>query len=120
MTLEEFEDEVDEALESLPDDIAAMMDNIDVVVEDHPTREQMARAGLPRGSLLLGLYTGVPLGRRGQYYGGVVPDRVIIFKRNIEKVYDREHLHHGIRSTVLHEIGHHFGLSDARLRELGY
>lgn len=121
MTREEFEDCVEEALADLPEEIARLMDNIEVEVADRPTREELRRARVPRGDLLLGLYTGVPLGRRGRHrYSGVLPDRVIIYQENIEAAYARSRLVEGICRTVLHEVGHHFGLSDARLREMGY
>jgi predicted Zn-dependent protease with MMP-like domain len=120
VTREEFEEQVEEALARLPEEIARMMDNIDVVVADRPTRSELRRVRLPRGELLLGLYTGVPLGERGQHYANVLPDRVVLYQRNIEAAYAPEEIVEGIRQTVLHEVGHHFGLSDERLRELGY
>ncbi|HOI53877.1 MAG TPA: metallopeptidase family protein [Phycisphaerae bacterium] len=120
MTLEEFEDHVDEALDSLPDEILDLMDNIEVQVVDRPTREQAASVALDDGELLLGLYVGVPLDRRDTHYGNVLPDRVLIFRRNIEAAYDPDDLVDGIRRTVLHEVGHHFGLTDDRLHDLGY
>lgn len=120
LTLEEFEDHVDEALDSLPDEILDLMDNIEVQVVDRPTREQAASVALDDGELLLGLYVGVPLDRRDTHYGNVLPDRVLIFRRNIEAAYDPDDLVDGIRRTVLHEVGHHFGLTDDRLHDLGY
>lgn len=120
MTREEFEDHVAEALDSLPEEIAELMDNIEVQVVDRPTREQTASVRLEAGALLLGLYVGVPLDRRNTAYGNVLPDQVLIFRRNLEAAYAPADLVDGIRRTVLHEVGHHFGLSDARLRQLGY
>ncbi len=120
MTRDEFEEHVEAALEALPEEIATLMDNINVAVVDRPTAEQVRQLNLPEGSTLLGLYVGVPLGRRGHRYSNVMPDTVLIFQKNIEAVYPRETIVEGIRRTVLHEVGHHFGLSDARLRELGY
>ncbi len=120
MTREEFEDCVNEALDSLPDEILDLMDNIEVHVVDRPTRRQAASVALNDGELLLGLYVGVPLNHRDTNYGNVLPDRVLIFRRNLEAAYDPAHLVDGIRRTVLHEVGHHFGLTDDRLRQLGY
>lgn len=121
MTEAEFEQCVEEALRDLPQEIAAMMENIEVLVVDRPTREERRRARVGPGARLLGLYSGVPLGRRGRHrYGGVLPDRVLIYREPLEATYPPERLVDGIRRTVLHEVGHHFGLSDARLRELGY
>ena len=120
MKREEFEQYVEKALENLPEEIARLMDNIDVVVADLPTRQELRRAGVRRPNLLLGLYTGVPLGRRGQHYANVLPDRVVLYQKNIEAAFPPAQLVAGIREVLLHEIGHHFGLSDARLRRLGY
>lgn len=121
MTRDEFEDCVEEALANLPDEVAGLMDNIQVVVADEPSAADLERARVGTGRMLLGLYVGVPLGRRGRHrYSNVVPDRVMVYQRNIEAVYPRDGLVAGIRRVVLHEVGHHFGLSDARLRQMGY
>jgi predicted Zn-dependent protease with MMP-like domain len=86
------------------------MSNVAIVVEDEP----------PPGLSLLGLYQGVPLTRRGSGYGGVPPDKITIFRRPLERHYGatEETLRLAIRRVVLHEIAHHFGISDERLREL--
>ena len=120
MTRDEFEDCVEEALASLPDEIARLMDNIEVVVAARPTRDELRRARVTGGGTLLGLYSGVPLDRRGRHYGNVLPDRVTIYQKTLEAAYPPAKLVEGIRRTVLHEVGHHFGLTDARLRQLGY
>ena len=119
MELQEFEDLVLEALENLPEEVIARMDNIDVVVKDWPTREQMEATDTENRYSLLGLYEGVPLTERG-YYNMVLPDRVNIFQRPIEAISsDKDSLVKEIRDTVLHEIAHHFGIDDDRLEELG-
>lgn len=121
MTREEFEDYVEEAMRNLPEEIASLMDNIVVEVADRPTRQEARSVGLARGHLLLGLYHGVPLGERGRHrYGGVLPDRVTIYQKNIEAAFAPEERVKGIRDTVLHEVGHHFGLSDDQLHQMGY
>ena len=106
----DFEDSVAEALSSLPDDLRGFMSNVEIVVEDEP----------PPGSRLLGLYQGVPLTRRSSFYAGVPPDKITIFREPLERSYggDPERLRREIRRVVLHEIAHHFGISDARLHEL--
>ena len=106
----DFEDLVDEAVASLPDDLRGFMSNVAVVVEDEPP------AGLP----LLGLYQGIPLTRRTTAYSGVTPDRITIYRGPIERMAggDRDRLRSQVRRVVLHEIAHHFGISDDRLREL--
>ena len=120
MTREEFEACVEQALADLPEEIASRMDNITVEVADVPTREELRRVGVRGRGTLLGLYTGLPLGRRGQHYGNVLPDRVTLYQTTIEAAFPAEKLVAGIREVLLHEIGHHFGLSDGRLRGLGY
>ncbi len=103
---------VADALDSIPEDIASRMDNIAVVVDDFA----------PPGRLL-GLYEGIPLTNRSHYGEGgmVMPDRITIFRRSICAVCasDQEVIDQ-VRVTVIHEVGHHFGLSDARLHELGW
>ena len=89
---------------------------------DWPTRDQMARVGLRNGSLLLGLYEGVPLTERTTHYGLVAPDKVTIFRGAILRICppnDEAAVRSQVRRTVLHEIAHHFGISDQRLVELG-
>lgn len=116
MTLADFEQVVEAALEELPTDIAAQIDNIVVVVEDRPTREQD-----PGGDGLLGLYEGVSLAERGLDYAGVMPDRISVFMEgHLALNLDRLETEAEIRKTVLHEIGHHLGIDEARLRELGW
>jgi len=106
----EFEQSIQEALDSLPDDLSSQMSNVAVVVEEEP----------PPGQPLLGLYQGVPLTRRNSYYGGVPPDKITIYRGPLERLYgvDAERLHREVKRVVLHEIAHHFGISDERLVEL--
>ncbi len=119
MDRERFEGLVAKAVDSLPDEVLARMENIDVVVEEWPTSGQLAELGLKRSETLLGLYQGVPLTRRSRHYGMVVPDKITIFQRPIEARcrYDNDIVAE-IRRVVQHEIAHHFGISDARLRQL--
>lgn len=118
---ERFEELVAEALESIPDALWAAIDNVAVTVEDWPSRHQLDQADLPSGNLLLGLYEGVPLTARTGGYGLVPPDRITIFRRPILRVTppDEDAIREQVRRTVLHEIAHHFGISDERLHELG-
>ena len=106
----DFDDLVSEALDSLPDDISGLMSNVAVVVEDEP----------PPGMPLLGLYSGVPLTRRTSWYGAVPPDKITIYQGPIERHFghDPEVLCRQVRRVVVHEVAHHFGISDDRLREL--
>jgi predicted Zn-dependent protease with MMP-like domain len=105
-----FEEYVQDALDSLPSDLRTRMSNVEIVVEAEP----------PPGQPLLGLYQGVPLTRRGSNYGGVLPDKITIYSGPLMRLYgyDPERLRREVRRVVLHEVAHHFGISDERLIEL--
>jgi predicted Zn-dependent protease with MMP-like domain len=110
MEPEEFDAAVAAALESLPPELAGAMSNVELVVEDEP----------PAGQPLLGLYQGVPLTLRSSGYSGALPDKITIYSGPLERHFghDPETLRRQIRHVVLHEIAHHFGISDERLIEL--
>jgi len=115
-----FERLVSEALEALPERFRAQLDNVEVVVEDWPDGETMRLAGVRHPAALLGFYRGVPQTRRTHHYGLVLPDKISIYQRPIEmrcRTVDqaRELVHRVLR----HEIAHHFGLDDDRLKEIG-
>lgn len=119
-TLEEFEDLIAEALADLPAEFQEKLDNISIEVKDWPSRRDLIRAGLHAGQTLLGLYHGVPLTVRDQGYNLILPDRITLFRGPILQAgRTPEGIRWQIRRTVLHEIAHHFGISDDRLRELG-
>lgn len=114
-----FEELVRQALVQLPEEIAQRMSNVDVEVQDWPTASQLGSAGVPSGQTLLGLYQGIPLTRRTSGYHLVTPDRIIIFQRPLESISrGDDDLVERVRSTVIHEVAHHFGISDQRLREI--
>ena len=108
--LHDFELLVQNALASLPPDIRGQLSNVDVVVEAEP----------PPGQPLLGLYQGIPLTRRTSSYAGVLPDKITIYRGPLERLYghDPELLRRQTKRVVLHEVAHHFGISDERLVEL--
>lgn len=108
------------ALDEIPDALASQLENVAIMVEDWPTREQLAQFG--EGDTLLGLYEGVPLTDRGPLsYSGVAPDRILIFQGPLSRrARDVDELAEEVRVTVLHEVGHYFGMDDARLQELGW
>lgn len=119
MDRESFERLVARAVEQLPDEFLARLRNIDIVIEDYSVPAQTARAGLGRRQTLLGLYEGIPQTRRGQHYGLVPPDKITIFQKAIEaQCRHRDQIAPLIASVVKHEIAHHFGISDARLRQI--
>jgi predicted Zn-dependent protease with MMP-like domain len=107
---EPFEEYVAEALGSLPAELSAQMSNLDIVIEDEP----------PPGRRLLGLYEGVPLTKRSSGYGAVLPDKITIYRGPLVRIYgrDAERLRREVKRVVLHEIAHHFGISDERLVEI--
>ncbi len=119
---ERFEDLVAEAIDALPDTILDLLDNVEIVVADAPTPEQLRESGaLEAGELLLGLYEGIPLTERSGSYGMVLPDKITLFQGALEEVCpDAETLRAEVQITVVHELAHHFGISDERLRELGW
>lgn len=113
----DFERIVEEALHSIPDDLRHRFDNITVVVEDEPTADELRGVGLdPEADTLYGLYQGVPWGERGWEYGGTLPDRIVIYRLPLlEDCATREELIEEIRLTVIHEVGHYFGLDEDQL-----
>ena len=121
ITFEQFQQLVAEAVEALPAEIKRMMENVAVTVALYPTEEQKRSVGLGPGQSLYGLYQGVPLTQRTSYYGMVPPDRITIFMYPM--VYHHptpEGVRRQVQKTVLHEIGHHFGMGEKQLRDLGY
>jgi len=112
-----FRELVKEALDSLPKEFAEKLNNVSVTVDEFPTPYQLRKSKLPPYSLLLGLYEGVPQTKRGIYYSNI-PDKITIFKNAILQVCQTEEdVRAQVRATVVHEIGHHFGLSEADLRK---
>jgi len=105
-----FEAMVTEALDGLPEELGELMSNVAVTVQ-----HEVGPAGL------LGLYQGIPLTRRTTSYAGALPDRITIYRRAICAICSSEaEVVEQVRRTVIHEVGHHFGIGDARLRELGW
>jgi len=113
MTDDEFEEAVGDALDLIPDELAKLMSNVAVLVADEPPADEPD---------LLGLYEGVPLTERdGWWDAGSLPDRITIFRQPILDICtSREDVIEEVTVTVVHEIAHHFGISDARLHELGW
>ena len=107
-----FEEVVERALDELPQDLAASVSNVQIVIEhEHPEDRH-----------IYGYYTGVPLTERGSGYAGALPDKISIYRRPLEEDFghDPSLLAEEIRITVLHELGHHFGIDENRLHELGW
>jgi predicted Zn-dependent protease with MMP-like domain len=112
MAKEDFEELVAVALDTIPPELAALIDNCVVLVEDYPPPDVLPDT--------LGLYTGTPLTERGEFYTGL-PDTVQIFREPILAICEtHDDVVEEVRITVVHEIAHHFGIDDGRLHELGY
>ena len=119
MNRSRFESLVRQALLDIPEEMRAHLDNVDVVLEDHATRDQLVGTGLEESGQLLGLYEGVPLTDRDDY-GFVLPDKITLFQNAIEAMCSSEgEILREVRETVVHEVAHHFGISDGRLEEMG-
>jgi len=120
MDSRQFERLVAKAIDSLPEEFRERLENVDIVVADWPTPQQLDSVDKKGRNSLLGLYEGIPLTRRSQGYGFVMPDKISIFQKPIEAVCrtDRQIITE-IQRVVRHEIAHHFGISDERLDELG-
>jgi len=116
-----FERLVAEAVNALPEWVREQMDNVEITIAPWPSPDQLRAANVRRGGMLLGLYEGVPLTKRGRGDTLAPPDRITLFQRPLE-------LHAGssaslaplIQQTIIHEIAHHFGISDEKLDQLGY
>lgn len=110
--VEEFEELVADALDGIPRQLATLIDNVAIFVEDEPD---------PPDPGLLGRYEGIPLTERGQWYAGVLPDRITIYRLPILRICrSRQDVADQVRLTVVHEIAHHFGIGDGTLHRLGY
>ncbi|NDR53105.1 metallopeptidase family protein [Actinomyces sp. 565] len=119
----EFEAAVADALEMIPEELATQMDNVVVLVEDEPDPEMLTDADYDEDGrpTLLGLYEGVPLTERDAGWSLVLPDRILIFQGPLQRwCSSRQELVEQVAVTVIHEVAHHFGISDTRLHELGW
>ena len=119
MNLENFERLVYKALAQIPEDLRAYFDNVDIIVEDWPSRDVLAGHTVDEDELLLGLYEGIPLTEREEY-SMVLPDKITLYQKSIETICaDNDEIIEQVRETVVHEVAHHFGIDDDRLEELG-
>ena len=116
MNDEQFEKLVDAGIESIPPRFLKKLDNVAIVIADRPSKEQLEQNGIPADETLLGLYEGIPITERGEYYGtgAVLPDKITIFKFPIleEAGGDEARIREVVRDTVWHEIAHYFGYND--------
>lgn len=119
MTREQFKRLVDEALETIPENFRDAMQNIAIVIEDEPTPEQLDEVGIDPSDTLLGLYEGIPLTERQWAHGNTLPDKITLFQGPIEDASDDEDdAVVAIGETLIHEIGHYFGLSEEEIEAI--
>lgn len=119
MSPEDFEKVVMEALRTLPKAFKEKLENVDVVIKEMPTAREADSVGCSRSGLL-GLYEGVPLSERTHQYGMVMPDKISLYRKNIERsCRTLKEMKKAIRHTVQHELAHHLGIDDDRLEEMG-
>jgi len=113
MRIKEFEVEIEKALKTIPKEFTEKLKNIEIVVEETAPQK--------KGSILLGLYHGVPLSKRGAVFEPVFPDKITLYKKSIEKISRTpEEIQKNIRDTVIHELAHYFGMEEKEIRKRGY
>lgn len=119
LTDEQFDTLITRAMDELPQEYITGLDNVAIVMADEPTDEQKQKMKLREGTILLGLYEGIPLTQRGMAYSFVLPDKITLFKHSILRVVNtQEELFEQIKRTLWHEIAHFYGLNHARMDEL--
>ena len=122
-----FDEQLEVVLGQLPDQVHTLLDKVPLVVEDYPSQQVLHKMGIRKREHLCGLYTGIPLTRRQVEAGGVLSDVIHLYREGVlnlsrdpQGAIDQHELQRQIRITVLHELGHHHGLSEEDLEELGY
>ena len=121
MDRSQFEKLVREAVQELPEEFRTRLQNIVITVEDYPTEELKEQMEVSPGDTLFGLYEGVPLTERGFFEQPLYPDRIFIFQRAIEDECNSvEEIKHEVKTTIVHEVAHFFGIDDEYLEKLGY
>jgi predicted Zn-dependent protease with MMP-like domain len=116
-----FENLVTEAIRELPAEFRDKLENVAIIVEDYPSEELMTQLNLSADETLFGLYEGIPLTERGFFEQPLHPDRILIFQRAIEDECDSpEEIKEELKTTLVHEVAHFFGMDDDYLKEIGY
>jgi predicted Zn-dependent protease with MMP-like domain len=114
-----FEELVEEAYNAIPEEFRKKIENVVIIVEDYPTRDDLEKLKLRKDSLLLGLYRGVPLPKRSVWQVARIPDEIVIYQKDIERICRNEkEIEDKVNDVLIHEIGHYFGLSDKEIYEL--
>lgn len=109
---------VQDALRSLPQEISDQLENIEILIRRQPSAADLHDAGLQPGDQLFGLYVGTPRTERSDYQLAL-PDRIVIYQAPLERAVHPREIPHEVATTLVHELGHHFGIDDDRLDELG-
>jgi len=121
VTEEEFQGFIDLSFESIPGTFREKLENLVFIVEDYPSNHDLERLGLKHREQLLGLYSGTPYTHRNTSYMGTIPDRIILFQKNIESIcHSTEELKSKVKEVIIHEIAHYFGMSESEIRNAGY
>jgi predicted Zn-dependent protease with MMP-like domain len=121
VSLDQFEELVNRALEEIPEEFLEKIEDVDIFVEEVPSPEQLKELGLTGRDLLFGLYQGIPISGKSFFQGQALPDRITLFRLPILSSCRTElEILKQIKKTLIHEIAHHFGLTEARIRHLGY
>lgn len=116
MDRDKFEELVRQGIEAIPQRFLKKLNNVDIIIEDEPTKEQMKKLKLGKGAKLFGLYQGIPQTKRS-HYSWVLPDKITLFKKPIEEVaLSEEEVKEKVKETVWHEIAHHFGMDEERVQ----
>jgi predicted Zn-dependent protease with MMP-like domain len=116
---EQFDKLISQAIDELPQEYITNLNNVVITYADEPTPEQSKKQGIRRGQLLLGLYEGIPLTRRGAGYNLVIPDKITLFKKSILQMsHDESSFYKQIKHTLWHEIAHFYGLDHSRIKQL--
>ncbi|MDP6606233.1 MAG: metallopeptidase family protein [Dehalococcoidia bacterium] len=118
MQRDRFRRLVQRAVRSIPPEVRRHLDNVELVIEREPTRAELEEAGIMCGAALFGLYVGTPLTERDSY-GLTLPDRIVIFQGPLQRHFHPRDIPREVRTTVVHEIAHHFGIDDDDLHERG-
>jgi predicted Zn-dependent protease with MMP-like domain len=120
MQRSEFIKIVKQGIVAIPKKFRNELSNVEVVIYDEPTNEQLRKVNLLPGSILFGLYEGVPQTKRGIGYSGILPDKITIFQKAIEQVTSdsKERVKEIVKDTIYHEIAHHFGTCEERIRQI--
>lgn len=121
LTLKQFNELVSQALEEIPENFLKKLENVEIVIEEDPSPDLLRELGLGRDDVLFGLYQGIPLPEKSTFQGLSLPDRIALFRNPIVRISrSKEQVLEQIKKTLVHEIAHHFGFAEKKIRRLGF